>query len=249
MNKNRNYYIRKTHRYLGLFIGLQFLGWTISGLYFAWNDIEKVRGNHFRAEAPALQINAATISPDSAWQVLQQSAQVDKLLHLQLVNVLGKAYYQFMYEMEVAGEEAHHHAALVDAQTAALRSTLSEEEAVAVASAQLKGTHKLKAVEWLEEVGSHHEIRGRHMPMWAVHFAEPNCTIYVSPDMGTFQSIRHAQWRVFDFLWMFHTMDFAGRDNFNNWLLKLFSVFGLFTVCSGFVLFAVSSQRIRKWLK
>ena len=33
--------IRKTHRYLGLFIGLQFLAWTISGLYFSWTDIDE----------------------------------------------------------------------------------------------------------------------------------------------------------------------------------------------------------------
>lgn len=38
MKRNRNYYIRKTHRYLGLFIGIQFIGWTISGLYFSWTD-------------------------------------------------------------------------------------------------------------------------------------------------------------------------------------------------------------------
>ena len=27
--------IRKVHRYLGLFIGIQFLMWTLSGLYFS----------------------------------------------------------------------------------------------------------------------------------------------------------------------------------------------------------------------
>ena len=32
--------IRKTHRYLGLFLGIQFLMWTISGLYFSWTDID-----------------------------------------------------------------------------------------------------------------------------------------------------------------------------------------------------------------
>ena len=33
--------IRKTHRYLGVFIGLQFLAWTVSGLYFSWTDLMK----------------------------------------------------------------------------------------------------------------------------------------------------------------------------------------------------------------
>ena len=31
---------RKHHRFLGIFIGIQFLFWTISGLYFSWTDID-----------------------------------------------------------------------------------------------------------------------------------------------------------------------------------------------------------------
>jgi predicted oxidoreductase len=46
----------------------------------------------------------------------------------------------------------------------------------------------------------------------------------------------------FDFLWMLHTMDYKGRDNFGNILLRIFSVFGLFTVASGFVLFFISAK-------
>ena len=38
--------IRKTHRYLGLFLGIQFLFWTISGLYFSWTNIDEIRGEH-----------------------------------------------------------------------------------------------------------------------------------------------------------------------------------------------------------
>ena len=39
--------VRKIHRYLGLFIGLQFLAWTISGLYFSWTDIDEIHGDQF----------------------------------------------------------------------------------------------------------------------------------------------------------------------------------------------------------
>ena len=38
--------IRKAHRYLGLFLGIQFLLWTISGLYFSWTNIDEIRGEH-----------------------------------------------------------------------------------------------------------------------------------------------------------------------------------------------------------
>jgi hypothetical protein len=42
--------IRTIHKYLGLIIGVQFLLWTISGLYFSWTDIDEIHGDNFRKE-------------------------------------------------------------------------------------------------------------------------------------------------------------------------------------------------------
>ena len=68
-------------------------------------------------------------------------------------------------------------------------------------------------------------------------------TVYVATELGTVQKVRNRPWRRFDFLWMLHTMDYAGRDNITNWLLRAFSVLGLATVGSGFVLFFISRKR------
>ena len=38
---------RKVHRFLGIFIGIQFLFWTISGLYFSWTNLDKIHGDHY----------------------------------------------------------------------------------------------------------------------------------------------------------------------------------------------------------
>jgi hypothetical protein len=35
---------------------------------------------------------------------------------------------------------------------------------------------------------------------------------------------------------MTHTMDYEGRDNMNNTVLRIFSVLGLITVLSGFIM-------------
>lgn len=39
--------IRKVHRYLGLAIGLQFIMWTVSGLYFSWTDLDEIHGDPY----------------------------------------------------------------------------------------------------------------------------------------------------------------------------------------------------------
>jgi|TARA_R110001583_G_scaffold106923_6_gene255426 hypothetical protein len=73
-----------------------------------------------------------------------------------------------------------------------------------------------------------------------------NIKAYVSIKDGSFQTIRHRNWRWFDFLWMTHTMDYQGRDNFNTFLLRAFSLLGLITVLSGFTLWYISSPTMRK---
>tara|TARA_B100001778_G_C18573375_1_gene623724 strand:- start:655 stop:1263 length:609 start_codon:yes stop_codon:yes gene_type:complete len=40
--------VRTIHRYLSIFISIQLLLWTISGIYFAYNKIELVRGEQYR---------------------------------------------------------------------------------------------------------------------------------------------------------------------------------------------------------
>jgi uncharacterized iron-regulated membrane protein len=250
MKLNKQLFIRKTHRYLGLFIGIQFLGWTISGIYFSWNNIDNVHGDHLRINASFISPDVEVVSPTGAIRKLKQVKVVDSLHSVHLISLLGKPVYQFAYFSGHTGEVMHHHLhyALADATTAELRPLLNKEEAVAVATGQIKEGASVINVEYLESASAHHEYREKPLPAWAVSFSNPNCTVYISAEMGTFQAVRHDQWRVFDFLWMFHTMDYAGRDNFNNWLLRILSVFGLLTVMSGFLLYVTSSRTLNKAL-
>ena len=72
---------------------------------------------------------------------------------------------------------------------------------------------------------------------------------YVSQKNGQFISVRHDAWRVFDFLWMTHTMDYQTRDDFNTLLLRLFSLFAVITVMSGFLLWFSSSSSLKNLKK
>ena len=41
-------FTRNFHRYLSIFVSIQLLLWTVSGIYFAYNKIELVRGEQYR---------------------------------------------------------------------------------------------------------------------------------------------------------------------------------------------------------
>ena len=244
---NKNLLIRKIHRYLGLFIGIQFLGWTISGIYFSWNNIDDVHGDHMRKSPHFISASSPLVSPTEGIIALKTEQQVDSIHSAQLISVVGKPVYQIVYFAgHTEGVHHHTHYALADAETGTLRGPLTKEEATAIAKDNVIPSAEVAQIELLTNTDGHHEYRERPLPAYAVTFKNPDCTVYVSVERGTFQTIRHDQWRAFDFLWMFHTMDYAGRDNFNNWLLKALSLFGLLTVLSGFVLFVVSSRTLKK---
>jgi hypothetical protein len=238
--------IRKTHRYLGLFIGIQFLGWTISGIYFSWNDIDNVHGDHMRKSPHFISASSAFASPDKSIQELKASTTVDSIHSIQLISVVGKPLYQILYFSGHTGDVHHHvHYKLADATTGQLRGPLTKDEAVAIAKDYVVSSANLKEVTLVENTDGYHEYRERPLPAYAIAFENPDCTVYISSERGTFQTIRHDQWRAFDFLWMFHTMDYESRDDINNWLLRIFSIFGLLTVLSGFVLYFISSRTLK----
>lgn len=136
---------------------------------------------------------------------------------------------------------------LFNAQTGESKPEITEEEARQIAKIYVKGDFGVKSAEYLTETGSHHEYRGRPLPAWAVQFDHPdNLIAYIDAKSGNFERVRHRSWRWFDALWMFHTMDYAGRDNFNNLLLRAFSLFGLATIASGFTLFFMTMKKSKK---
>ena len=258
--KSKHYYIRKSHRYLGIILGIQFLFWTLGGLYFSWNNIDEVHGDHLRKEKRHFSASMKMATPQAVLDALKAKSPVDSVLSVQLIEISGVPAYQIRYfsggmdhmAHEAAGHGGGGHASnvkvqLANAETGQFISPLSESEAITVAKNQVTNPVKVEKVEYLTEVGSHHEYREKPLPAWAVTFSQPdNCTVYISAELGTFQAIRHNQWRIFDFFWMLHTMDYEGRDNFGNILLRAFSIFGLFTVLSGFVLYFISSPSVKK---
>lgn len=139
---------------------------------------------------------------------------------------------------------------MVDAKTGKLKRGITEEEALQVAQKQMAPDLKVKGIEVLSETDKHHEYREKKLPAYVISYDSPaSIKAYVSVEDGSFQTVRHRNWRWFDFLWMTHTMDYEGRDDFNTTVLRAFSLLGLITVLSGFLLWFTSSPSVRKLIQ
>ncbi len=70
--------------------------------------------------------------------------------------------------------------------------------------------------------------------------------MYLDPWTGDVLARRTTRWRVFDFLWMLHVMDFDDRDNFNHPLLQVSAALGLLVALGGVILWALTTRFFRK---
>jgi hypothetical protein len=85
------------------------------------------------------------------------------------------------------------------------------------------------------------------VPLWAVHYDEPGATtLYFSPHTGDLVARRHNLWRIFDFVWMLHIMDYETRENVNNTLLRIATITGFTFALSGAWLLLYSFTRRKR---
>ena len=234
--------LRKIHRYLGLFVGVQLLLWTAGGLFFSLNSIEKVRGETEASEPPPLQLASPPESPAPALAELAARRPGIEVRSVTLRPHLGGGVYEIAYD-----DGGRSRWALADTRTGRLRSPITEDEATALARADYIPDAPVEEVALITEVGSADEYRGRPLPAYRVSFDHPLGTrLYVSVERGVVTARRNDRWRWFDLFWMLHVMDYEDRDDFNTWWLQIAAALGVISILSGFALAALTSPRLRR---
>ena len=208
--------VRNTHKYLSFFISIQLLLWTISGIYFAFNKIENVRGEQYRLQSPSNHSfkNIEFEIPEAT------SAVVKKRLDKTIIAASTKAGMRYFDE---AGDPLK-------------KISFDEAKKIVVKNTLLKPI----AVEEINESKKGSEYRGRQLPIYKVITHNANnkeINAYLNIFSGDIVAIRSAQWRIWDLMWGFHIMDWQERDNIDNMLLKIFSILALISSLSGILLF------------
>ena len=209
--------LQRVHIWAGVILGVQIFVWMLSGAVMSVFPINVVRGEHqeshqLRRELPAV----AYISPGGV------VARTDGALSVTLRTFQNRP----AYEVETLRGRS-----LFDAESGKQLSPLPEEIARDVAQKDFAGDGELVEIALLEQAPR--EYKGR-LPVWRADFDDKLSTrLYVSPQTGKIVARRNAVWRVYDFFWMLHIMDYGERENFNNPLLKIASVSAVFFVLSG----------------
>jgi uncharacterized iron-regulated membrane protein len=220
---------RKTHKWLGLFIGFQVVIWSLSGLYMTAVHIDIIHGDHLVRTVPPKGAAATGLMDPLAAAGAHQGQGV------RLAWVRNQPAYVIRSE---SGET------VVDAHSGAPVPPPTEAEIRTIAAATYTGNDPIASAALISDLPG--EIRGRKPPLWRVEFDQWNKpTLYFSPVTGELLTRRHELWRIFDFVWMLHIMDYDERENVNNPLLRTFTWGALLMALSGawLLLFAFPKKK------
>ena len=208
--------VRNTHKYLSFFISLQLFLWTISGIYFAFNKIELVRGEQYRlTESFPVNFNEVNFSRSDVYQI-KAIKRLDEIIFV--VNASKGTEY-----LNALGTPV---------------SKLSKSEVFEIVSSS--STLEPIDLEEISESSKGSEFRGRDLPLYKVtslNDKDKKINLYLNIFSGEITAVRSLQWRIWDLMWGFHIMDWQTRDKINNIFLKIFSILALVSSISGILLF------------
>ncbi len=224
MKKQRAHKITaQAHKWVGLILGLQILAWTVGGVVMTWLPIEEVRSEHRIAEQPP--------------QLLGDTKELLSLPELQAR--IGTPVVSIRYARLEGKPVAHvitpdNVRTIYDAVSGEKLSPISAALAEQIAVADFNLDSPVASVKHITTPITEYR---RALPVWQVTFADNEETaLYVSPTEARVVARRSNTWRLFDFFWMLHIMDYDERDDFNHPLLMVFALSTALFTLSGLTL-------------
>ncbi|KZN34690.1 hypothetical protein N480_20625 [Pseudoalteromonas luteoviolacea S2607] len=220
MNKTALKPARKIHKYLGYLLALQIFAWLLGGFVMSAIPLEMVHGKHL-----------AQRQLENPFQATDYTASLDSIKHA-IVNLQKIEYTHFLERpiIKVTGKSIH----FFDGQSGMPVKPPSESQIRQQANAHYLGNAQPATVKLLEK--GPREVQYRQN-IWRVEYEDwVSTTIYLDSNTGQVITVRSTLWRIFDFFWMLHIMDYDERDDFNNPLLISFSATSVLFCISGMIL-------------
>jgi len=212
----------KIHKWLGLIIGLQVVFWVFGGLVMSSFPIDQVHGDHLRNEIQSKKLNVSAFYP-----IVELVTQCD--FEVKGI-VIEDGFFGPQYRLTDMQNKLHFY----HAKTGLVIEPLTETEALTVAKKLYSGNGKLLSQTLITQNSTEYRKR---IPAWRVEFDDSeSATFYIAVDNGELMSVRNSMWRIFDFVWMLHIMDYQQRTDFNSWLLIIAAALALVISLSGLYL-------------
>ena len=228
---------RKIHKWLMLLLSIQFLIWSISGLYMVVFDIDYIHGDSLIVEDKSVIDHQQINYSFSELLIDYPTAE-----NVELSTFAGTSIYRFTVQSEQGPNKI-----MIDPKNGTKLPDINESMAVKVANYYYQGDAEIADITLLTQQAPF-ELNARHLPVWRINFDDfARSTLYISVTSGKIVTRRHQFWRIFDLMFSLHVMDYEDEDP-ANYLLLCVALFSMLAVISGMVLtyYRVISIRLPK---
>jgi ferredoxin len=227
-------FLKKLHKWVGLLIGIQVLLWLLSGLMLSLINPEKVSGAKWAqpsSQTPQTIPDGKLLEPHEL-----TVNQLNGALSISLEVSRGQMVYRIRRSESTSLINASNGSAIVT----------DEHEARILAQQDFTGNGEITSIKNGTAPGM--ETRDSTGVYWRVNFSDKARTsIYVYASTGDILERRNSYWRVFDFFWMLHIMDYSGHEDINNTLIIIVALIAIWLGASGFILLFGSFNRHDFW--
>ncbi|RDV29131.1 Na+-transporting NADH:ubiquinone oxidoreductase subunit F [Alteromonas aestuariivivens] len=222
-------WIRKIHKWASLVVGMQFLLWLGSGLYFNLMDHHKVGGHTYRSHAhhePGDIDVTALVEPKAVLQRNPKSVVITQ------IELLGQPYYLLTHKLGLYRDFENDYS-LVDAYSGE-RVDIDASFATRLARQSYNGPGAVDSVTLLQPPLE--DFPKQKNATWRVNFADDiDTSVYIEAGSGRVVGHSDAHKRLADIFFMLHFMDYGNEGSFNNIQIILFAFITLWLALTGLI--------------
>jgi hypothetical protein len=219
----------RLHKWAALVVGIQMLLWVAGGLAMSLFELDEVHGD----------LTKAVIEPKPLrWDRLVAMDSIVRQVSAPIVELsLVAGFFGPQVRLTDTSGAVHR----FDARTGEPLGAIDATQALEIAAANYSGDGTGRVPVRVNQNSTEH--RGR-LPVWKVDFDDAAATtLYIAVEDGDVVTRRNRIWRIYDFAWMLHIMDYRERTDFNHPLLVWASALALLVALSGLYLIGVTSWR------
>jgi len=212
---------RKLHKWLMLFLGIQFVIWSVTGAYMVIFDIDYIHGDSLVTQHQTpIDVNKINISLADIIKKYPDAQNIE------LAVLIDSPVYRFKTEQKNI---------MLNASSGEVLSPINEVMAVKLAKHYYSADDDISEIELLTD-NPPLEVSKRHLPAYRINFdAFARPSLYINAYSGIVVTKRHEFWRLFDWMFRFHIADYQDGEP-DNLLLFWLSILGLFGAITGLVL-------------
>jgi len=221
-------WIRKIHKWASVIIGIQFLLWLLSGIYFNLMDHTKAAGHTFRSHTH----HQAEVINNELVELKYVATQFKPSISITPTYLLGQPYYLLTHEKGLYKGFKNHYT-LVDAYTGE-QVKIDSDFASKLAKQSYSGPSDISSIKLMQPPIE--DFPKQKNASWRINFVNDiNTSVYIEAESGRLVGHSDDDKRFADIFFMLHFMDYGNEGSFNNIQIILFAFITLWLSLTGLI--------------